>query len=98
MKVYCIIHHYGYSYNYDSEFETNFSNEQDLVAVTLDKELAKNFLVIHGLDLGGYCGRRPDWLNKERTRFGYSVNVGPDEDEWDYYAIQEQELLTELES
>lgn len=98
MTVYCIVHHYGYSYNHNSEYDTNYMNERDLVAVLAEEELAKKYLVNLGLKLGGYCGRNPDWLNKKRTRFGYSVDVGPDEEEWDYYDIQEKNLLTELES
>lgn len=97
MIMYCIIHYYGYSYDRESEFDPIYSNERDLVAVLSEKELAQKYLVKAGLELGGYCGRRPDWMNKDRTKFGYSVDVGPDEEEWDYYEIQEQELLTELE-
>ena len=98
MKVYCVIHHYGYSYNCDSGYDTNYMNERDLVAVLTSEDLAKRYSVEQGIKLGGYCGRRPDWINRERTKFGYEVDVGPDESEWDYYAIQEQDVITDLES
>ena len=98
MKVYCIIHHYGHIAD-PRYYENDYANERDLVTVCDTKELAEEYIVENGMKLGGaYIGRRPDWLSKDRSRFGYEVEVGPNEREWDYYAIQEQDLVTRLES